>query len=128
MSRITDFLASDPVAEWLGIELIDEDPVTLAMTVAERHVNFHSVTHGGVVFSLADVALSLASNADVNALAIDAHLAITGSSQAGDRLRVDIEEARKSRRIATYRAVITGPEGLVATFTGTVYRPPAAAS
>lgn len=123
MSRISELLAADRTAEWLGVEIVSEQPLVLEMTVEPDHTNFYDVTHGGVVFAFADVALSLASNADVTALAIDAHIAITGKSVPGDRLIVSIEELSVSRRVATYRAVVNGPEGTIAAFTGTVYRP-----
>lgn len=112
------------MAAWLGAEIVSEEPLALRMTVKDDHTNFYEVTHGGVVFAFADVALSLASNAEVTALAIDAHISISGKSEPGDELTVSIEELSKSRRIATYRATVTGPAGPVASFTGTVYRPP----
>lgn len=124
MSRITDLLAADPTAAWLGAEIVTEQPLVLRMTVTGDHTNFHNVTHGGVVFAFADVALSLASNAEVAALAIDAHMSISGQSKPGDQLTVSIEELATGRRIASYRATVTGPAGPVAHFTGTVYRPP----
>lgn len=124
MSRITDFLAADRTAAWLGVELVTEQPLVLRMAIKQDHTNFYNVTHGGVVFAFADVALSLASNSEVTALAIDAHISISGRSEPGDVLTVAIEELARSRRIATYRAVVSGPAGPVANFTGTVYRPP----
>lgn len=123
MSRLENLLAADPVAHWLGARLVSVDPVVLEMLVEERHLNFHGVCHGGVLFSLADVAMSLASNLAVAALAIDAHVAFTKPARLGDLMRVTAEEVGASRRIATYRATIDGPPGLLAGFTGTVYRP-----
>lgn len=124
MSRVSDFLAADRTAAWLGVEIVTESPLVLRMTVRDDHTNFYNVTHGGVVFAFADVALSLASNAEVAALAIDAHISISGRSEPGDELTVSIEELAKSRKTATYRATVAGPAGPVASFTGTVYRPP----
>lgn len=124
MSRITEFLAADPTAQWLGAEMLTEEPLVLRMMVKPDHTNFHGVTHGGVVFAFADVALSLASNAEVTALAIDAHISISGTSEPGDELTVTIDELSRSRRIAAYRATVTGRDGPIASFTGTVYRPP----
>jgi acyl-CoA thioesterase len=55
----------DPYAAYLGIGLVavDDDSVTVSMPVTENHQNFHSGTHGAALFSVADCAFSLASNA-----------------------------------------------------------------
>ncbi len=98
------------------------------MTVDDRHTNFFGVTHGGVVFAFADVAMSLASNAQQHSVAINAHVVFSGKSQPGDRLSVVVENQSASRRLASYRAAVMCEDRLVADFTGTVYRPPARAA
>ena len=122
--NIEDALAGDAVARWLGVVCESRAPLRLSMTVSDEHTNFHGMTHGGVVFSFADVAMSLASNAEVTALAIDAHVVLQASSRPGDRLTVTIEQMHASRRLASYRATVAGEDGPIAAFTGTCYRPP----
>ena len=89
--RVTELFSADAYASSLGIELVDPDPsrVAVRMPVTAQHLNFYDVTHGGALFSLADCAFSLASNAhgDV-ALAIDTHLA-RGLTKLRARLGVD---------------------------------------
>lgn len=123
MSRITDHLSSDATARWLGVELESESPLRLTMRVRDDHTNFLGVAHGGVLFSFADVAMALASNAEQTAVAIDAHMSFTARTTPGDHLTAHIEEVSASRRIATYRCTVSGPAGTVASFSGTVYRP-----
>ena len=123
--RVAGLLADDAYAQGLGIELIDviEDEITVAMNVTEAHANFLGGGHGGVVFSLADCALSLASNSagDI-AVAIDTHLVLTAGSRPGDRLEARIREISRGRTLGTYRADVTLGDGRkVALFTGTVY-------
>lgn len=117
-------LDRDRYAARLGIELVAPDPVTIHMTLGEDHLNFHDTAHGGAVFSLADCAFSLASNAaGPTALAIDTHLAITAPAAAGDVLEARAEEVTRGRTLATYRVTVTRPADrrTVALFTGTVF-------
>lgn len=116
---------TDPYAAALGFRLSGLDDATVAVSVDVRddHVNFHGTTHGGLVFSLADCAFSLASNAhgDV-AVAIDTHLAITAGSKIGDTLTATAVEMTRGRRLGTYRVdVVRGDGTVVALFTGTVF-------
>ena len=117
--------ASDPYANAQGFVLSDvsDDAITVSMTVREDHANFHGGTHGGVLFSLADCAFSLASNAHGDpAVAIDTHLAITSPSGVGEVLTATAHEMTRGRSLATYRVDITRTDGrIVALFTGTVF-------
>ena len=65
---------SDRYAEAQGFSLsaTTDESVTVTMVVRDDHLNFHDVLHGGALFSLADCAFSLASNAHGDtAMAID---------------------------------------------------------
>jgi acyl-CoA thioesterase len=89
-------------------------------------VNFLGSGHGGVVFSLADCAFSLASNAAGDrAVAIDTHLVLTAPVRVGDRLTATVHEETRGRTLGTYRADVTRQDGRrVALFTGTVHITP----
>ncbi|NHZ71379.1 MAG: hotdog fold thioesterase [Proteobacteria bacterium] len=117
--------ASDPYASSQGFVLgeVTEDAIAVSLTVREDHVNFHGGTHGGVLFSLADCAFSLASNAHGDpAVAIDTHLAITAPSGVGEVLTATAHEMTRGRSLATYRVDVTRSDGrIVALFTGTVF-------
>jgi len=124
IERITTHLEADPYAALLGITLdgVDESSVTVSMPVTAGHENFLGGTHGGAVFSVADCAFSLASNAYPEpAVAIDTHLAITAASGAGDTLTATAVEVHRGGTLATYRVEVTRGDGKVCgTFTGTV--------
>jgi acyl-CoA thioesterase len=123
--RVADLLNNDVYAKGLGIELVSVsgDEIVVSLEVAEAHSNFLGVGHGGMVFSLADCAFSLASNsAGADAVAIDTHLVLTASSRPGDRLEARVREVSRGRTLGTYRAeVIRGDGRTVGLFTGTVY-------
>ncbi len=120
--RIEELLGTDKYATGLGIELVrvDPDAVTIGLDVDETHTNFLGVGHGGMVFSLADCAFSLASNAaGARAVAIDTHLVLTAPSRPGDRL---VAEVSRGRTLGTYRVDVSRQDGrTVGLFTGTVY-------
>lgn len=122
--RIAGLLERDRYAALLGISLaeVTEETVTVTMPLAHHHENFYDVAHGGAVFSVADCAFSLASNAHGDkAVAVDTHLAITAASSAGDTLTATAEEMTRGRTLATYRVTVTRSDGRVCgLFTGTV--------
>ncbi len=125
-ARVVTLLDDDPFAASLGVRLVDvtASTVTVEMTVVPTMLNFVGSAHGGAVFSLADCAFSLASNAPGRtAVAIDTHLALTAASAAGDVLVAAAEEMYVGRRLATSRVTVQRADGrLVGLFTGTVYR------
>lgn len=118
-------IAADRYADHLGVRLVETDGrrVVVAMGVDGRHLNFLDVTHGGALFSLADVAFSLASNAAGDrAVAIDTHLVLPAGSRPGDVLTAVAEEASRGRTLGTYRVTVTRGDGrVVGLFTGTVH-------
>ncbi|MEX1005859.1 MAG: hotdog fold thioesterase [Acidimicrobiia bacterium] len=124
--RVALLLAADRYAVRLGIRLVDASTarITLEMPVTDDHLNFLDLTHGGAVFSLADCAMSLASNGGPDrAVAIDAHLVISGGSAAGDVLQAVAETAIGGRTLGTHRITVTRRDGrIVGMFTGTVLR------
>jgi acyl-CoA thioesterase len=123
--RVEGLLAADNYARALGAELVDvaDDTIVVGLDVSEAHANFLGVGHGGMVFSLADCAFSLASNsAGQDAVAIDTHLVLTAASRPGDRLEARVTEVSRGRTLGTYRAEVTRSDGrIVGLFTGTVH-------
>jgi acyl-CoA thioesterase len=123
--EIADSFAADPYAASQGMVLgeISESSVSVSMVIRRDHVNFLGGTHGGVVFSLADCAFSLASNAHPeDAVAIDTHLAITAPTDIDDTITATAVEQTRGRSLATYRVDVTRDDGrTVALFTGTVF-------
>ncbi|MDJ0961529.1 MAG: hotdog fold thioesterase [Acidimicrobiia bacterium] len=126
--RVEALFNADRYAASQGIRLVDPSPgsITVAMPLTGDHMNFYDVTHGGALFSLADCAFSLASNAHGDrAVAIDTHLALTAGTVEGDELTAVAEEVTRGRTLATYRITITRTDGrTVGLFTGTVFVTP----
>ncbi len=122
---IAELLGADSYARDLGVELVDVSAgaITVALEVSQAHTNFLGVGHGGMVFSLADCAFSLASNsAGERAVAIDTHLVLTAATRPGEKLKAVVKEVSRGKTLGTYRVDVTREDGrTVALFTGTVY-------
>lgn len=123
-SHLREMATSDPYAAHLGAELIDLDPagVKVALLIEPHHTNFMGLVHGGVVYSLADIGLSLISNAETEAVALDTHLVQAASAKVGDRLIATARPATRSRSVATYQITVQRGDGkTIGLFTGTVF-------
>lgn len=123
--RVRQLLADDAFARGLGVEIVsvESDEIVLSLKVTPAHTNFLGLGHGGMVFSLADCALSLASNSSGDtALAVDAHIALTAPSRPGNVLTAHVRPISVGQSLATYDVLVARDEGrVVATFTGTVH-------
>ena len=126
LDQIFQRMSQDPFARFLGIELLElrEGYSKVAMTVGEHMLNFYGIPHGGVIFSLADVAFAAASNSYGQvavALNVDIHFLTT--VPVGTRLYAEATEESLGRRTALYRLAVTTEDGTpVALCHGTVYR------
>lgn len=122
----SELVANDAVAQRLGVSVVEgQDGWAVELTVGPDHLNFLDVCHGSVVFALADIALSLASNAERSvALAVNTSISFMKSAKTSDILRATVKPERESRSLGWYRIEVTNQDhDLVATFSGTVYRP-----
>lgn len=115
-------LAGDRVARWLGTEIVDAGPgrAAIRMPVTEAMVNGLGTVHGGVVFTLADIALAAACNSHgettVSRGAEVIHLA---PAHPGDVLVATAEERWRDGRNGVYDVTVQREGGgVVAEFRG----------
>jgi len=123
-ARLQRLVERDAYLNSLGITLLSAVPdrVAIEMRITDEHLNFNSTCHGGVLFSLADTAFGLASNAHgVIAAAVQADIAFCAPVRAGTTLVAEAMEVSRSRRVGTYRVDVKAGDRLVAAFTGTVH-------
>ncbi len=123
---VATMMAKDAFSQWLGIDVSNVRPngATTGMTVRPEMVNGFGVSHGGVVFALADSALAFASNAHGTVtMSIDNSITYPAPVHVGDRLTAVAEEERATRRLAFFRVTVRNQDdAIVALFRGTVYR------
>jgi len=133
LDRILERIVEDPYARFLGIEILElcEGCSKTAITIGEHLLNFLGMPHGGVIFSLADVAFSAACNSyGQTAVALNMNVSFLAAVPAETRLYAVATEESRSRRIALYRVAVSAEDGtLVALCHGTAYcknQPPVA--
>jgi acyl-CoA thioesterase len=124
--NVSDMLARDAFSRWLGVEMVELSPgrCTLQMHVRDDMINGFGVSHGGIVFSLADSAMAFACNSgpDVT-VALDNSISYSAAVRVGDDLIAVAQEDGASSRHAFYRVTVRRRDNaVVALFRGTVYR------
>lgn len=116
---------TDPYMQLLGLEtrLLEPGRAIVAAWVKPEHLNIHGACHGGFLYSLADAAFALASNAhDIPAVALTTQMQYFKPVNVGDYLEAHASQENLGRRTATYRIEILSGARKVALFTGTVFR------
>lgn len=128
MTAMTDkqtFFDKDTFAQYCGIELIEaaDGHAEARLTIQPHHLNGVGTVHGGMIFSLADLALAAACNSyDTPAVAINVNIQYLKAVSEGT-LVAKAREVSLSRKIGTYAVDVTDGNGeLVASFQGMAYR------
>ena len=107
-------LQQDPWAESLGVEFLElrRGYCRVALQLRPHMVNFQGTPHGGVIFSLADVAFSAACNSHGEpAVALTMTIEYLARVAAGARLVADAGQRRQGRRAGFYEVTVTGEDG-----------------
>jgi acyl-CoA thioesterase len=117
--------AVDQFAELLGVQVLHRsfDEARCKLNIKDEHMNALGGVHGGVIFSLADIAFAMACNAgDAPYTGLQAD--IRYMSGAKDRvLFATATKVSSSKKFAHYEVLITdGLNNRVALFTSTCYR------
>lgn len=87
----------------IKIEKLNPGHSEVSMVIKENHTNAAGVCHGGVIFSLADVAFALASNSHGNiALAMDVSISFIKTVKPGTEIRAICIEKHKGKSTGQY--------------------------
>ncbi|GEK79979.1 hydroxyphenylacetyl-CoA thioesterase PaaI [Agrococcus baldri] len=125
--RDTTWLATimadtDRAKEAFGIEIaeLERGRAVLTMAIADSMVNGFGMTHGGLVFTLADTAFAYACNEDEHVtVASGADITFAKATHAGQTLTATAERRWKSGRNGIYDVSIVDETGeTVAEFRG----------
>lgn len=126
--EVWEKLKDDPFPRHLGVEVMEVRPgySKVGLRVADFMANIHGITHGGVVFTLADVALGNACNSwGDTEVAINVSIYFLKASKSGDYLTATALAENMTRRTGLYRIRVENENSeLVATADGLVYRKP----
>ncbi|MGE5639622.1 MAG: PaaI family thioesterase [Clostridia bacterium] len=89
--------------------------LSIGLRIERKHLNSRGICHGGVLATLADLALGYAMHAKVKggAAFVTAHLAVdyAGAAQAGDWIESRVEIQRIGARLAFANCYLVSGEG-----------------
>ncbi len=116
---------NDRFAQLLGIEIVEASPgyALVEMKIEDKHKNGINIVQGGAIFTLADYAFAIASNADGSTtVGINASISYF-KAPVGTYLRAEAREESKNKKISGYHVDIKDEDGtLIASFSGLGYR------
>ncbi len=123
--RLGELFADDQLARSLSVALVDWGGGwgTATATPGPDELNFMSSVHGGYLFAVADVVLSVASNSwgrVALAVSVDFHYVAAAASNV--QLAFTAKETSRGRSLATYALEVRSDQRLVATAIGTTFR------
>ena len=126
-NAIAAHILKDPFVRKLGarFEAIKPGYSRVALTVTEDMRNFHGMTHGGLIFALADMAFSAASNSNGQvAVALSGSINFLKASRPGDHLVAEARKIQGGGRTAVYAITVREAAGgtVIACKQATVYR------
>jgi acyl-CoA thioesterase len=125
MNDITQKILKDPFIRFLGISVdaIEKGYSRCSVVIRDEMLNFNGAVHGGLIFSLADVAFSIASNSDhLPSFALDVSGSFLKTAQVGDKVVAEAKIIHTTKRTGLYRMEVFKGNELIATFNGTVFR------
>ena len=107
--KINEYIQCDPFAKKLGakVEIMKQGQSRVTLTITDDMVNFHGHTHGGVIFSLGDIAFAAASNSyGQTSVALNVGINFLKATKPGDRLVAEAVEQSNSGPIGVYDITI----------------------
>lgn len=125
INEILEKLKSDPYAQFLGVkyEEVKNGYARCSIEVTENMLNFSGFPHGGLLFSLADVAFSgAAASVYMPTTALNIAGNFCGVSKEGSKLVAEAKLKNESRRFSYFDITVKEGEKLIASFTGMAYK------
>ncbi len=123
---VAHMMEHDEFSRWMGVEILDvgEGYSKIACSVKKEMLNGFGVTHGGIVFSLADSALAFsAATYGRVSLAIENSISFTQKTTEGSRLTAEAKCLNLTYKTGLFEIrVRDGQDNLVAVMKATVYR------
>ncbi|UWF77999.1 MULTISPECIES: hydroxyphenylacetyl-CoA thioesterase PaaI [Microbacterium] len=114
--ELRPMLRADRASAALGmvVELDEPGRAVVSMTVREDMLNGFGITHGGLVFTLADTAFAIACNEDDRiTVAQGADIAFLASTTAGQRLTATAERRMRRGRTGLYDIRVVDETGQI---------------
>lgn len=124
LEQLKKYFVNDAFAEMCGIELteVGQGFAKTRLTVKKQHLNSLGIAHGGIIFTLADMAFAAAAHTwGKSAVAINTNISFIKAGKT-ETLYAEAREVSRNRKLATYSVQVTDASNTVlALFQGTVY-------
>lgn len=123
--KILEKYSKDLFPQSLGVKILHISPGScqVEMVIEEKMTNFHGITHGGALFTLADTAFGLASNSRGPAVALQVSINYIAPSREGQTLIATAREEHLTKSTGIYNVNVENENGdSIALFRGVVYR------
>lgn len=124
LNVIRKYFSRDVFAEGCGIEIVEASDGCAATVVKIRdsHLNGIGIVHGGLLFTLADMAIAAAVHTRGKVAVLVSSTITYVKAAQGSNLRAEAREVSRNSRLAAYTADITDDTGqVVATVQGLAY-------
>ncbi|MEX0823516.1 MAG: hotdog fold thioesterase [Balneolaceae bacterium] len=119
-------LNNDPFSQWMGVELLEasEGFCKISCTVRHEMLNGFNVTHGGIIFSLADSALAFsAATFGRVSLSIDNSVSFVKKSETDEKLTATSRCINLTHKTGIFEVEVkNSSDELIALMKSTVYR------
>ena len=102
---INEHIQKDMFARHLGakVTIIKPGHSRVSLTINDNMTNFHGTTHGGVIFSISDMAFAAACNSHGKvAVALNVSICFLKPSYPGDHLVAEAKEEHNGKRTSLY--------------------------
>lgn len=109
-----DIIEADAFAEKLGAEMLEigAGRASMRLKLGPGHLNFLGMVHGGVIFSLADLAFGAAANSfGTRAMAISVGIDFLAAASVNGELTAEVEQVKRAGRTGFYRMEVKDGEG-----------------
>jgi acyl-CoA thioesterase len=106
---IKENIESEPYVILFGIKVLElrKGYSLVQMKTKKSYDNIFSITHGGAIFSLVDVAFGSAANSyGTVAVALNISINYMKYVLAGDTLTAEATEVSRGRKVATYNIIV----------------------
>jgi len=107
-------IESDGYADHLGARLLEIRPgyARVALTLGPQHRNFMDMVHGGVIFSLADVAFGAAANSfGSKAMALSVGIDFLAPPDPEGEMTAEVELVSRAGKMGYYRMTVVDGGG-----------------
>jgi acyl-CoA thioesterase len=116
---------TDYFRKHLGAEILDakDGYAKVSLKITKEHTNSVGMTHGGVVFALADCAFAEAVNfGEKQAVAVQVSINFLKPSYEGDILTAEASQISEGKNFSLCDVKVSKENRLVASFSGLAYK------